>query len=618
MMINVRSVCGGIVLSAVGLGLTARSALAEEIWWNQPAGGSFNLPANWLQLRVPGPNDVAIFDLMQDPSYNVTFDAGVTNSGCQFRIDKVNMDLNGVIYTLYNGLDVGVFDGNSAELVLTDGTVRADTVCVGQMPGSAGVLVVGAGLTMNVSDVLAAAYYGNGTLSVTDGASVTAGWSVVGGGSTGVIEVTGPGSTYTLRRELIVGAIGNGTLNVTDGAEVTLGWIGVGINESSDGEILVDGVGSLLDAKGHIVVGDSGQGSLSVTNGARVHSFGELVVGEKIYGRGTVTVSGAGSRYQSDSGYASLIGNEGEGRLTIEDGGHVQTNGMIVIGGPFPHGGGTVRLIDNGSTLKTPGLLVGNKSPGRLIGGEGGPRVAVGDVDPQNIPGGDLHIGPNGELRGNGTVSFDVANLSGVVDPGGSDAPEGAPGVLTVTGNFEQQAGGRLLIEIGGTQRGIEYSALDVSDDVTLDGELEIRIVNGFEPQLGDTFEIMTFASHTGEFATIRGQDLGNGLFCAVFYRDTDVTIVVSECIDIANFKPKGKKGKIKFSMDTTLPDRQKVTVTATNTNTGEEFPKKKKAKKGRVRSKIKNLAAGKYDVCVTETPNCGQGCFEKGNVKVK
>ena len=33
----------------------------------------------------------------------------------------------------------------------------------------------------------------------------------------------------------------------------------------------------------------------------------------------------------------------------------------------------------------------------------------------------------------------------------------------------------------------------------------------GFSPNVGDTFAIMTFASHSGDFATVKGLDIGGG-----------------------------------------------------------------------------------------------------------
>lgn len=69
--------------------------------------------------------------------------------------------------------------------------------------------------------------------------------------------------------------------------------------------------------------------------------------------------------------------------------------------------------------------------------------------------------------------------------------------------------------------------------------------------------------------------------------------------------------------MDTPLPDGEPMTITATDTDTGDEFSKVRKAKAGRVRGTLKRLPAGNYDVCVTKSPNCGRGCFELKNVEV-
>ncbi|MCH7808498.1 MAG: hypothetical protein IIB60_04680 [Planctomycetes bacterium] len=44
---------------------------------------------------------------------------------------------------------------------------------------------------------------------------------------------------------------------------------------------------------------------------------------------------------------------------------------------------------------------------------------------------------------------------------------------------------------------------------------------------------------------------------------------------------------------------------------------KKRKAKKGRAKGKLKKIPAGNYDVCVTNTPNCGEGCLEMANIDV-
>ncbi len=45
-------------------------------------------------------------------------------------------------------------------------------------------------------------------------------------------------------------------------------------------------------------------------------------------------------------------------------------------------------------------------------------------------------------------------------------------------------------------------------DPATIGGTLDVALLNPFFPTPGETFEIMTFASHSGEFATVTG-DVG-------------------------------------------------------------------------------------------------------------
>jgi len=216
-----------------------------------------------------------------------------------------------------------------------------------------------------------------------------------------------------------------------------------------------------------------------------------------------------------------------------------------------------------------------------------------------------------GGLRGGGSVVADVNNTGASVEPGSP------VGVLTIDGDYAQGGGGRCRIEIAGKEPGVEYDTLAVTGDVTLAGTLEVVVLRGYRPKLGHTFSAMEFRSRTSTFGAIDGQDLGGGKFVTVFHKDTSVELVVSECIDMANFKPKGKRGKIAFKMDTPLANGQNVTVTATDTASGDRYSKTRKAKAGRVRGSIGSLPAGNYDVCVTRTPACGEGCYEKTNVDV-
>ena len=62
---------------------------------------------------------------------------------------------------------------------------------------------------------------------------------------------------------------------------------------------------------------------------------------------------------------------------------------------------------------------------------------------------------------------------------------------------------------------------------MNLDGTLELAIINGFAPALGDRFRIMSFSSRSGVFGTVTGTSLGVGRSLDTQYGPTDVTEVV-------------------------------------------------------------------------------------------
>ena len=63
---------GAIILTLGAIQLPAASS-----YWNNPAGGSFSNPANWIG-GVPGPSDTAYFT--NSANYPVTWAAGATNA----------------------------------------------------------------------------------------------------------------------------------------------------------------------------------------------------------------------------------------------------------------------------------------------------------------------------------------------------------------------------------------------------------------------------------------------------------------------------------------------------------------------------------------------------------
>jgi len=96
-----------------------------------------------------------------------------------------------------------------------------------------------------------------------------------------------------------------------------------------------------------------------------------------------------------------------------------------------------------------------------------------------------------GSISGTGNIVANLLNLSNIL-------PGLSPGILTITGNYPQDATGTLVLEIGGTRPGIDYDQLKVTGLATLAGQVEVVLVNGFTPRPADRFRTLDFAQQTG------------------------------------------------------------------------------------------------------------------------
>lgn len=135
--------------------------------------------------------------------------------------------------------------------------------------------------------------------------------------------------------------------------------------------------------------------------------------------------------------------------------------------------------------------------------------------------GGVHRISSIARLGGTGTVAGDVEN-------GGRVGPGTSPGTLTIDGDYDQTDDGTLEIELAGTDAG-DFDVLAVTGDASLDGDLQVLLTDGFTPEVGDTFEILTGDSVTGTFATEDLPDLGEDAQMFVVYGPDVVLLVVTD-----------------------------------------------------------------------------------------
>ena len=98
-----------------------------------------------------------------------------------------------------------------------------------------------------------------------------------------------------------------------------------------------------------------------------------------------------------------------------------------------------------------------------------------------------------GILLGTGTITGDVNNIGGTVTPGD------APGTLSINGNYTQDSGGTLDITVVSDTL---FSTLAVSGAASVGGVLNLDPQGSYNLVDGTSFQVITFASETGDFAT--------------------------------------------------------------------------------------------------------------------
>jgi fibronectin-binding autotransporter adhesin len=137
---------------------------------------------------------------------------------------------------------------------------------------------------------------------------------------------------------------------------------------------------------------------------------------------------------------------------------------------------GTI-LIDANSTM----LLAQNgPTDGTTLTQDAGLTTVNGRLQAENSAARFLLNG--GTLKGSGVIEPELIQNGGVISPGNS------PGTLTLTGSFTQNAGGTLLMEIASNTL---YDQLVLSGaSNTLEGVLELQFVGGYQPQVGDSFNL--------------------------------------------------------------------------------------------------------------------------------
>jgi hypothetical protein len=293
---------------------------------------------------------------------------------------------------------------------------------------------------------------------------------------------------------------------------------------------------------GTAFVGDQARGRLT-------QSGGHIVSGGIMHLYDTYELRGGDARTwgvvinQPMSNLAALLDQSG-GTLETDfldvkgtyriSGGTFQVNKQLRV---FPGGtidfanGGAAMRAGNNTLVELPGDGITNAGSASLVGEYGSlvnyqpghePQTIFANVESQGTlheQGTPLNIARGQLVGGQGTISGNTTN-AGLLRPG-----VGA-GELDIVGSFAQTADAALDIELGGTTSD-KQDLLSVFGAASLDGQLNVSLIDHFVPTAEDSFTILSATGGlTGQFAnSLGGQVYFDGGRLDVIYSGNAVTL---------------------------------------------------------------------------------------------
>ncbi|MBI3844935.1 MAG: hypothetical protein HY292_09885 [Planctomycetes bacterium] len=440
-------------------------------------------PGQMLSLNGGGWSNMGTIEASNGGSIGM-FGSNWTNSG------SVSISGGGTLWVggLENGSSVPTAWHNTGTIAMTGSTVRfggrfanADIASFTRIGGS--VLLLG---TLDNTSLV---------LDATSGS-----WFMINEGGQaringGTVTVTSP-AQFTVDSGRLDGITVNGDFTMTGGGNIDV-TNGITLNGTFTilkavnflGTQTVSGTGAIeFGGNNHVEISS---GTLTVGSGITVRCQPNRTarINGAIVNQGTLRVDATGKLIRIQN--ASVTN---DGTIECTGGGRIETAMALSTSGSVTIASGSELVVESGTFTQTAGVTQQD-------------GVLTGTLDLQG-----------GTLRGSGTTGT-VAN-SAVVSPGSS------AGTLSVAGNYTQLTGGSLNVELGGTAT-TAFDRLLATGVAMLDGSLNVSLINGFQPSLGQTFTILTFASRTGTFANTSGLDLGGGLQLQVNVNPTDVTLEV-------------------------------------------------------------------------------------------
>lgn len=469
--------------------------------------------------------------------------------------------------------------------------------------GGLGDMTVGPGGTVAVGGTLR--LWSGGTLNMAGGTLRFNALAANGGGavfSAGTIQVT---STFNASSAVLDALLGP---THAMGAGRSIDTLTNAFNLQSDLSLVGGSVaGNTLSTSANVITrlesGSSGTFTNGISNpvGARIYvTDSTLSAGTTFTNNGelhlagqTATVNATGianSGLIDGSGRVnSVVTNNAAGQIRVAAGKRLEilgTSGTNTNNGLVDVDGGEIefsRSITNSTSSPSSGLIAARSATLRFAAGlansgamtfSAGSSDVFGDVTNQNnltTPGriivtggataifyddvtnsGSIQVSASGSLQSTavflGSLSGNGASGGGHVFLEGDTRPGFSPGTMSFGGDVSFGPFSTLHIELAGTAAGTQYDRVTIADSATLDGNLDVALLNGFKPAIGNSFQIVSATGgRAGTFANLALPALAGGANWKINYAANAVNLSVGGVL--GDFNLDGRVDAADFSV---------------------------------------------------------------------
>lgn len=417
---------------------------------------------------------------------------------------------------------------------------------IGRDATSAGFVHVDGLLTqLTFGEDLIVGSAGYGELRLTDGALMYAldspgSTATIGAaaGGVGLVEVDGARTLWQLPQTVSIGVVGTGTLHISNGATVdgndgdapgiTVGSQGT-IELTNGGRLLTD----LLTVNGRLAGDGLVTGPVSVGVGGEIGA----VIGQSLQFTGALTNAGQieaiGTEFTpADMRFDALVTNTASTGVILSRNAAMRFNGGLTNNGALAVSFGTSDMFGD----------ITNNAAGSIVLSGGSNTTFYDDITNN----GNIIVAASGPVSST-AVFFGAVSGSGSITGGGSVflhgdlRPGNSPAAVNHDVNLFLMSTATTQIELGGTTPGNapgNHDQINNLKSTTLGGTLDIQLINGFDPEQGDTFDIFNLASSTGTFADflLPLLDSGLGWHLGKLYTDGELHVELEGDLNLDGF----------------------------------------------------------------------------------